>query len=137
MTYATVRAVGRTIPGIDEGTAYGVPALVHGGQLVACMATNKQAEPNTLVVRMGVADRDLLIEEDPDTYYLKDHYVAYPCVLVRLSRVSRDALHDLLSGGLRFVASRAPKKRARTSSGATAGRGTRPSSGRSRRRPGR
>src|SRR6185369_7955104 len=62
MTFATVRAVGRTIPGIEEGTSYGGPALVHRGQLVACIATNKQAEPNTLAVRMDFADRDLLIE---------------------------------------------------------------------------
>jgi hypothetical protein len=137
ITFATVRAIGRTIPGLEEGTSYGGPALVYGGQLVACMATNKQAEPNSLVVRMDFADRDLLIEEEPETYYLKDHYVAYPCVLVRLSRVRRDALRDLLGGALRFVQSRAPKKRARASSGAKAGRSTRPSSARSRRRPGR
>jgi hypothetical protein len=137
MTFATVRAVGRTIPGIEEGTSYGGPALVHRGQLVACIATNKQAEPNTLAVRMDFADRDLLIEEDPETYYLKGHYLDYPCVLVRLSRVKRDALHDLLSGALRFVESRVAKKRARASSGAKGGRKTRRSSVRSRTRSGR
>ena len=113
MTFATVRAIGRKIPGLEEGTAYGGPALVHNGQLVACLATNKQAEPNTLVVRMDFAERDRLVEEDPGTYYLKDHYVDYGCVLVRLSKVRRDALPDLLSGALRFVASRARTMRPR------------------------
>ena len=56
-----------------------------------------------MVVRMDTAQRDLLIEEDPATYYLTDHYVDYSCVLVRLSRVSTDALRDLLQGALRFV----------------------------------
>ena len=40
---------------------------------------------------------------DPDVYYLKDHYVNYPCVLVRLSRIHPDALRDLLGMAWRFV----------------------------------
>jgi hypothetical protein len=45
-----------------------------------------------------------------DTYYLKDHYVNYPCVLVRLSRVRADALRDLIAGAHRFVSSGTGKK---------------------------
>ena len=54
--------------------------------MFVCIASHKSAEPDTLVVMMDFADRDALIEDDPDTYYLKDHYVGYPCVLVRLRR---------------------------------------------------
>lgn len=42
-------------------------------------------------------DRDALIEDDPHTYYLKPHSVAYACVLVRLRRVSVSALRDLVT----------------------------------------
>lgn len=66
-------------------------------------ATNKSAEPNSLVVMMPFADRDALIEDDPDTHYLKPHYLNYPCVLVRLNRVSAEALRDLVAGAHRFV----------------------------------
>ena len=69
--------------------------------MFVCMATHKSAEPNTLVVKMDFAQRDALIEEAPATYYLKDHYVNYPCVLVRLSRVHPDALRDLVQGAYR------------------------------------
>lgn len=62
---------------------------------------------------MDFADRDALIEEEPDTYYLKEHYVGYPCVLVRLSRVHPDALRDLVVGAQRYVSAR----RKRTSIG--------------------
>ena len=58
-----------------------------------------------MVIRMDMAERDLLIEEDPATYYLTDHYVDYPCVLVRLSRVSPDSLRDLIRGAHRFISS--------------------------------
>ena len=39
----------------------------------------------------------------PDVYYLTDHYVNYPVVLVRLSRIHPDALRDLLGMAWRFV----------------------------------
>ncbi len=52
-----------------------------------------------MVVCMPIADRDELIAADPKTYYLKPHYEAYPCVLVRLSKIEPDALRDLLRMG--------------------------------------
>jgi hypothetical protein len=61
-----------------------------------------------------MAQRDLLIEEDPATYYLTDHYINYPCVLVRLSRVSPESLHDLIRGAHRFVSATAPRARRST-----------------------
>jgi hypothetical protein len=54
---------------------------------------------------------DALIEEDPGTYYLKEHYVNYPSVLVRLSRIRADALRDLLTGAHRYMSAKARKKR--------------------------
>jgi hypothetical protein len=61
---------------------------------------------------MDFADRDALLEDDPDTYYLKDHYLNYPCVLVRLSRVRDDALRDLITGAYRFVSAKVRTKQA-------------------------
>ena len=112
-TFATVKRIGLTLPGVEEGTAYGAPALKINGQLLACMATNKAAEPNSLVLRVDFAERDELIEAEPDVYYLKDHYVDYACVLVRLKRVHPDALPDLLRMAWRFMNSKAKKKRTR------------------------
>jgi hypothetical protein len=34
---------------------------------------------------------------------VKDHYLNYPCVLVRLARIHDDALRDLLRMGYEFV----------------------------------
>ena len=78
--------------------------------MFVCIASHKSAEPDTLVVMMDFADRDALVEEDPDTYYLKEHYVGYPCVLVRLARVHPDALRDLVVGAHRYVSTKAGKK---------------------------
>ena len=74
------------------------------------MASHKSAEPNSLVVMVDFAEREALIEDAPDTYYLKDHYVNYPCVLVRLDRIRLDALRDLVAGAYRFVSAKTRRK---------------------------
>jgi hypothetical protein len=129
LTFHAVRAIGRTLPDVEETTSWGVPALKVRGTMFVCMAANKSAEPNTLVVRMDFDQRDALLAEDPDTYYLKEHYVSYPCVLVRLSRVHRDALHDLVSGAWRWIGAkaktRAPRRRAVSASSRASGSKTR------------
>jgi hypothetical protein len=105
--FARVEAIARTLPGVEVTTTWGKPALKVRGRLFACVPSHKSAEPHSLVVIMDVDERDLLLEEAPDVYYLKEHYVAYPCVLVRLSRVTDAALRDLVVGAHRFVSARA------------------------------
>jgi len=112
-TFATVDAIGRTLPDVEVTTAWGQPALKVRGKMFACMASHKSAEPDSLVVMVDFAERDALIADDPDTYYLKEHYLNYPCVLVRLARVGADALRDLVTGAHRFVGAKAGGKSAR------------------------
>ncbi len=100
------------LPDVEEGTTWGVPAFKIHGKLIACPAIHRSAEPGTLVVQVGFEERDGLIADDPDIYYLKEHYVNYPGVLVRMSRISREALKGLLQMGWRFAAA-SGKRRAR------------------------
>jgi hypothetical protein len=111
MTFRSVRAIGLRLPGVEEGTMYGTPALKLGKRLIACIASNKAAEPGTLVVRTDFEQRDALIEEAPDTYYLKEHYQTYPVVLIRLSKVSPDAMRDLLNAAHRLVSAAENEKK--------------------------
>jgi hypothetical protein len=105
--------MGRALPGVDVTTSWGAPDLKVRGKMFACGAIHKSAEPETLVVRMDFDQRDELIAADPDTYYLKEHYVDYACVLVRLRRVHPDALRDLLLMGWRFISTAKPRIRRR------------------------
>lgn len=101
--FSRVESAARSLPDVEVGTAWGKPALKVRGQTFVCIASHKSAEPDSLVVPMDIADRDALIQDAPETYYLKEHYVGYPCVLVRLSRVRADALRDLVAGAYRYV----------------------------------
>ena len=116
MTFQAVRAIGLRLPGVEESTMYGSPALKLSGRLIACLATHKSAEPGTLVVRTDFDQRDTLIAEDPDTYYVKEHYQTFPVVLVRLSRVNLDAMRDLLNAAHRVVSASQRKKKTRPAS---------------------
>jgi len=107
--FAAVREIGRALSDVEEGTTYGTPALKVNGKMFVCLASHKSAEPDTLVARIGFPQRDEMIATEPDTYYLKEHYVNYPVVLVRLSRVHADALRDLVLMAWRFTS--ATKKR--------------------------
>jgi len=115
ITFDTVREIGTQLPGTEVGTAYGSPALKVNGRIYAVMAINKDAEPNSLAVYLAdFEQRDALLSEDPDTYYVKPHYESDPIVLVRLACVTRDALKDLLCGAHRVVSSKPPQRRTAT-----------------------
>jgi hypothetical protein len=58
------------------------------------------------VVCIDFADRAALLAEAPDVYYVTDHYVEHPSVLVRLSRVTPAVLRDLLGIAHKFASSR-------------------------------
>jgi len=110
LSFDAVRELALALPDVEESTSYGAQSWKVRGQLVACQAINKSAEPNSLVVKIPFEQRDELIAAQPDVYYVTDHYVSYPSVLVRLSRVHRDALRDLLGMAARFVGQAAKKK---------------------------
>ncbi len=110
--FETVSAVGLTLPDVEATTKYdGSPVLKVRGSFMAGLAMHRSAEPETLVVRCGYEEREWLIEDAPETYYLTDYYRSYPLVLVRLSRVDRDALRDLLSVSWRLAAAKAGNRR--------------------------
>jgi hypothetical protein len=101
--FDTVRNIGLSLPGVEESTAYGFPALKIGGKLLACVPANRSAEPGSLVVRVDFDDRAELLAAGPDVYYVTDHYVGYSAVLVRLSRVNSHVLRNLLGMAYKFV----------------------------------
>src|SRR5438876_11772630 len=94
--FDAVRRLGLALPDVEASTTYGSPALRVRGKLLACVAVHKSAEPDSLAVRVDFDRREELVATAPDVYYLTKHYVNYPVVLVRLSRIHSEALRDLL-----------------------------------------
>jgi len=111
--FETVRKIGLALPGVEEGTVYGSPALKVRGELLACVPVHRSAEPGSLAVRVDLEDRAELLAADPEVYYVTEHYAGYSAVLVRLARVNADVLRDLLGMAYKFVTrSSAPRSSA-------------------------
>ena len=102
MTFEAVRKIALALDDVEEGTSYGTPAFKVRGALIARLRDDIGA----LVVHMNFDDRQELIAADPETYFITDHYLKYPWVLVRLSRVHRDALGDLLRRAARLASAK-------------------------------
>ena len=109
LNFDAVRKMAKTLPGVEDSSIHGAPSLKVRGKLLTCPALDPAAEPNTLAVRIGFDTRAELMAANPDVYYLTDHYVNYPAVLVRLSRIHQDGLRDLLGMAWQFVTAK-PKK---------------------------
>lgn len=86
MTYDEVVAIALGFPGTAEAVTHGTPSLKVGKQFLL-----RLREPGILALRcLGLDERDLLLEADPDTFFITDHYRDYPYVLARLKRLDAD-----------------------------------------------
>lgn len=113
-TFELVRTVGLSLKCVETATKYdGSPVLQVGGTFMAGLAIHPSAEPDTLVVRVDLDQRDALLEDAPGIYYLTDYYRPHPVVLARLAKLDRDALHDLLSMSRRLTLPKARTRRRR------------------------
>ena len=109
LDFDAVRKIAGALADVEESAMHGATSLKVRGKLLACAAIHKSAEPNSLMVRIGLAERAQLLSSEPDTYYLTDHYLSHSAVLVRLSKIDRKSLESLLERACLFV--RANNKR--------------------------
>jgi hypothetical protein len=99
VTFEDVRKIALSLQNVTEGTSYGTPAFKAGGKLLARLREDR----DSLVVATTFEEREDMMTAAPETYYITDHYLKYPWVLVRLSRVHPDALRDLLKRAWRLT----------------------------------
>jgi len=100
VTFDTVRKIAQTLPGAEESTSYGTPAFKVKGKLFA----RQHQDGESLVIGVDFDERAVMMSAAPEKFYITDHYLNYPWMLVRMSKVNADELRDLLSGSWRRVA---------------------------------
>jgi len=106
VSFAEVSKLGRALPGVIESTSYGTPALKVGGKLLVRL----KEDGETLVLRMDFVNRDLLLRAEPNLFFLTDHYLNYPSILLRLTRVTKPRLKELLEDSWRLVTKEKPRR---------------------------
>jgi hypothetical protein len=93
MTHAELEALVLAFPETQEGTSYGQPSFKAAGKFL----TRLRSEDNSVVVFVDSLDhRDMLMEAEPRTFHITDHYRGYPIVLARLATVDREWLRRTL-----------------------------------------
>lgn len=100
VSYAQVQTIARTFQGVEDSTSYGTPALKVRGTLLARL----KEDGETLVIRTTLSDRTLLLGGAPDIFFVTDHYLKHPWILVRLSRIDESFLHELIGEAWRLSA---------------------------------
>jgi len=106
VTFETVRELALALPEVEEGTSYGTPAFKIKGKRKGKMIARLREDGESLVVKIDLLKRDILMHAEPETFYLTDHYQNYPYILVRISTVRREVLRDLLEQAWRLEAPR-------------------------------
>ena len=80
ITFKWIEKLARSFPGADVSGSYGTPSIKFGKKLVLRM---HQKEDAIVLLPDTVDEQQELIQRDPMTFYITDHYVGYPAVLVR------------------------------------------------------
>ena len=102
-SWADVVAIGTALPGVEESTWFRTPALKVRKKSFCRM----KEDGETLVIQVvDLEDKEALLRSDPEVFFTTPHYDGYAYVLVRLDRIGREQLAELVEDAWRL---RAPK----------------------------
>jgi len=113
VTRAQVKQIALSLPGAHEKPSYGKPAF-----FIEKKFFTRLREDGSIVMRVGsIEQRDMMLELDPETYFITDHYKDWPGLLVRISAITPGELKTMLERRWREIA---PRKLVREADGEVA-----------------
>ena len=102
LTWNDVRRIALALPGVEEGTSYGTPAFRASKKFL----TRLKEDGKSIVVKVDMEERALLMELDPKTFFITEHYRAYPAMLVNLASAHADQVRRLFEQTWRAASSK-------------------------------
>jgi hypothetical protein len=102
VTWDDVVTLARALPEVEEGTAYGTPALRVRKRFLARV----REDGETLAIRCDIDERPLLVDKHAELF-VTPHYEDYPMVLVALPAADPELVRELVEDAW---AERAPKR---------------------------
>jgi hypothetical protein len=105
-TLNAIVAFTKALPDVVESTSYGRPALKRGDKLIF-----SQRDPESLSLSCSFEDRVTLLRDHPATFYVTDHYLNWPAVIVRLLDADMKALRLAVQAAWERAGAKARKKR--------------------------
>src|SRR5258705_6683652 len=104
VTKAQLRKVALSFSEAHEKPSYGKPSYFIAKKFFTRL---RDADASIVWIVGSIDERDNLIELDPKTYFITEHYRDYPSVLVRIKRINETMLRKMLERRWRAIA---PKK---------------------------
>ena len=92
-SWEEVVAFALTLPEAELSTSWGRPAVKLRGK--PFLYTGR--EDGSFALASPVAEKEMLIETDPDTFWETDHYRGWPAVLVRYGSPARERIEALIA----------------------------------------
>jgi hypothetical protein len=107
LSKAEARKIILSIPGTDERLWFNQPSVFLHDRFLA--KTHHKEDAVTLQVG-SIEMRDMMLEAEPELFYITDHYRKFPFVLIRLSALTRTVLKEILIGRAAQLAAMPVKK---------------------------
>jgi hypothetical protein len=88
LAYEDLAALARSLgfPGVTEAVSWGQPCLKAHGKLWFFWSPSENAP----VFKVPFEERDMLVENDPETFFFTDHYRNHQLVLARPDRIDKE-----------------------------------------------
>lgn len=101
-TYEDLRQLALSFPEVEEAVAYGCPILKTRGKMLARL----REDGESIVVKVDKILRSSLLDSESDIYFIEDHYVEHPLILIHLNKISVDDLKYLMEMAWRMTATK-------------------------------
>ena len=95
------------IPGTEEVLWFRKPAVFLNSQFLTKVHDKEEA----MTLRVSSMEmRDMMLEAEPELFYITDHYRNFPFILVRLTALTPKLLKEILVGRAAQLAEKPVKK---------------------------
>ncbi len=109
VTWAEVEAIALAHPGAERGTSYGRADVKLRKRMLVCIGRTT----DHVVLPIDMDRRELLLEAQPETFYVTDHYRGWPTVLARLATSDAKQIAALIAEAAAARAAKPPRRRTR------------------------
>ncbi len=108
LTKAEARKIALSLEGALERPYFNKPSVFVGEDFI----TRVHDKENAMVLPVaGMEMRDMMLEAEPELFYITEHYRNFPMILVRLAALDSKTLKNLLAARLLRLAERKTRKR--------------------------
>jgi hypothetical protein len=105
--WSEVEAMALELPGVEASVSYGEPSLKVGRSLLTRWRKN---DDSIVLLDVDPFERERLLAETPEVFFLEPHYEPHAIVLARLARIEAETVRMYLERRWKNVASKRLRK---------------------------